>query len=85
MRYAFVENGVVVNFIWLYPGNADDFPNAVFVGNVPVRMGDSCVEGVFYRDGERLLSEAESARAEAEEANAVIENLIGGVNDVQYE
>lgn len=69
MNYALIENGIVTNIIWLYPGNADEFPNAVPMNDVPAGIGDSYEDGVFYRDGERVLTEAEQAMAEAEAEN----------------
>ena len=35
MRYAVIEDGVVVNVIILYPGGAKSFPDAVPCGDVP--------------------------------------------------
>lgn len=78
MNYALIENGIVANVIWLYSGNADEFPNAVPMNDIPAGIGDSYVDGVFYRGGERILSAAD-------EANAVMNHLLGGVNDVQQE
>ena len=57
MRYALIKDGVVINIIWLYPGNARDFPNAVPCEDVPVSVGDMYDGEAFYRDGERILSE----------------------------
>ena len=51
MNYAIIENGIVTNLIWLHPMNADEFPNAVPVENLPVAVGDSYENGKFYRDG----------------------------------
>lgn len=65
MNYALIENGIVTNIIWLYPGNASDFPNAVPLGDVPAGIGDTYEDGVFYRDGERVLTPVEQALAEA--------------------
>ena len=59
MHYALVENGVVTNLIWLYPGNAADFPSAVPLGDVPAGIGDTYEDGVFYRDGNRVLTFSE--------------------------
>lgn len=78
MNYALIEDGVVTNVIWLYPGNEHEFPNAVPMGDVPAGIGDSYVDGVFYRDGERILSEAERMQAEAADMKAALELL--GVN-----
>lgn len=68
MDYAVIENGIVTNIIWLYPGNAQEFPNAVAMDDVPAGIGDSYIDGVFYRDGEKVLTEAEQAMLEAEKA-----------------
>lgn len=49
MNYALIENGVVINLIWLYEGNAHEFPNAVALGDRPVAIGDSYQNGVFIK------------------------------------
>lgn len=85
MNYALIEDGVVTNVIWLHPGNASDFPNAVALNDIPAEIGDSYVDGAFYRDGEKIVSAMESARMEAREANEILDSLIGGVEDVQQE
>ena len=85
MDYALIENGNVTNIIWLHPGNIDDFPNAVPMNDVPAAIGDSYADGGFYRNGERVLSAAEQMQAEMAKQEAVLENLIGGVEDVRYE
>ena len=74
MNYALIVNGLVTNLIWLYPGNAADFPDAVSLGDVPAAIGDAYADGAFYRDGVRVLSvseqlaAAQAALAEIEEA-----------------
>lgn len=78
MNYALIENGTVTNVIWLYSGNASDFPDAVPMGDIPAGIGDSYVEGAFYRDGERVLTAAEHAKAEKEDMKAALALL--GVN-----
>ena len=35
MNYAWIENGVVTNLIYLLPSNAAEFPHAVPLGGVP--------------------------------------------------
>lgn len=70
MNYALVEDKIVTNVIWLYSGDAHKFPNAVQMNGVPAGIGDAYVDGAFYRNGERVLSEVEQARKEAEEATA---------------
>ncbi len=57
MTYALIENGVVVNLIWLNPMNADDFPNAVRVDGIGVGIGDTYSDGAFYRDDVRLVQD----------------------------
>lgn len=66
MNYALVENGVVTNLIWLYPGNAGDFPTAVPMGDVPAAIGDSYTDGVFYRDGKPVETLAQQSQDMAE-------------------
>ena len=68
MNYALIEEGIVTNVIWLYPGNANEFPDAVPMNDVPAGIGDSYIDGVFYRDGEKVLTEVERAMLEAEKA-----------------
>lgn len=85
MNYAWIENGIVTNVIWLHPGNASDFSNTVAMGDIPAEIGDSYTDGVFYRDGEKVVSAMESARMKAREANEILDSLMGGVKDVQQE
>ncbi|MBR4929747.1 MAG: hypothetical protein IKZ00_02990 [Bacteroidaceae bacterium] len=73
MDYALIENGVVANIIWLYPQNADDFPNAVPMGDIPAGIGDTYEDGVFYRNGERVLTLQEQMQKEMQEALAETE------------
>lgn len=51
MNYAILENGVVTNVISLNPSNASEFPAAVPLNDYPVTMGDTYLNGVFFRDG----------------------------------
>ena len=74
MNYAIVENGVITNIIWLYPGNASDFPNAVPLNDCPAGIGDTYDGEYFYRFGERVQSLAE----ENEDLRNALETL--GVN-----
>lgn len=75
MNYALVENGVVVNVIYLHPMNADDFPNAVPVGDIPVAIGDNYENGAFYRNGEKVLTAFEREQAEMADMQAALANL----------
>lgn len=79
MNYALIENGVVTNIIWLYSGNAGDFPDAVRCGDVPVAIGDTYDGHDFYREGVRVLSPVEQARKDAEDMQAALEVL--GINN----
>lgn len=76
MNYALIENGVVTNLIWLHPDNADDFPNAVSVDDVPVDIGDTYADGIFYHDGERVLSFADQMQEEMSDMQSAL-NLLG--------
>lgn len=79
MNYALIENGVVTNIIWLYSGNAGDFPSAVPCGDVPVAIGDTYDGEHFYRGGVQVLSALEQAQQEAADMQAALELL--GINN----
>lgn len=82
MNYALIENGVVTNIIWLYSGNAGDFPTAVPCGDVPVAIDDTWDGEHFYREGARVLSPVEQARKDAEDMQAALE-LLGVENNTE--
>ena len=79
MNYALIKDGTVINLIYLHPMNADDFPNAVSIDDVPVRIGDTYDGERFLRDNkvvlpltaitdERIAAIKDQAVAEIEEA-----------------
>lgn len=70
MNYAVVEEGLVSNVIWLNDSNADEFPNAVPLGDVPAGIGDTYDGAHFYRDGERVRTLLEQAQAQAQDMRA---------------
>lgn len=52
---ALLENGVVTNLLWC----SDQEPETdtlINCGELPVGIGDSYIDGAFYRDGEKLLT-----------------------------
>lgn len=51
MRCALIENHVVVNVVSFHPRNVAAFPDVVPTNGLPVAIGDSYVDGVFYRMG----------------------------------
>ena len=76
MNYALIEDEVVVNIIWLYEGNANEFPNAVAIDTRPVGIGDVYSEGDFYREGVKVLSALEQSEQYAQSVeNAYIESV----------
>lgn len=72
MNYALIKDGVVINIIWLHPSNAHDFQNAVPIGEVPVDVGDTYENGVFYREGKQVLTASEEARLEKKDMKAAL-------------
>lgn len=76
MNYALIENGIVTNVIWLYPGNASEFPNAFPVDGRSVEPGDTYSDGEFYRNGAIIVSSPE-------QIGKILYNIIGGVEDVR--
>lgn len=85
MNYALIEDGIVTNIIWLYPANADEFPNAVPLDDVPAGIGDSYDGEVFYRDGERILSYAEREIEETEDMRSALALLGVAAGDAEAE
>lgn len=59
MKYALIENGIVTNTIALLPYNAQDFPDAVDLGERPVQIGDTYDGERFYRNGKEVHTEVE--------------------------
>lgn len=82
MNYALIDNGVVINVIWLNPGNARDFPGAVMLNDVPAGIGDTYDGESFYRDGERVLTRTEELAARLADAEAALA-LLGVNTEVQ--
>lgn len=66
MNYALIESDTVINIIWLSQSNASDFPDAVKYDDRPVQIGDSYIDGIFYRDGEKVLTNQEDMQAALE-------------------
>ena len=75
MRYAWIENGVVTNIIALNDLNAEDFPEAVKMGDRPVGIGDTYTDGKFYRGGVEVLTPMQQAQAEMTEYKAALNEL----------
>ena len=85
MNYALIENNIITNIIWLHPGNVNDFPNAVSLNDVPASIGDTYIDGVFYRNGERILSMMEQYQKELYEQSQTIAELDIALLDATYE
>lgn len=67
MNYAEIENGVIVNIVYLHPSQEDEFPNCVPIPEgLLAEPGDSYAEGRFWRDGVEVKSTAQEL-AEARE------------------
>ena len=59
---ALLEQGAVINLLWCSDSEAET-ERLIDCGERPVCLGDSYTNGKFYRDGQAVLSEAESLRA----------------------
>ena len=81
MNYALIENGIVTNIIWLYETNADEFPNAVKLGERQVEIGDTYEDGKFFREGTEVLTAEEAAVQAAALYADALETL--GVNTTE--
>ena len=78
MNYALVENGIVTNIIWLNERNEAEWPNAVRLGERMVEVGDTYIDGKFYRDGNEVLTALEIVQLESETYKTALQIL--GVN-----
>ena len=74
-RYALVEDGIVTNIISLDSRNASDFPNAIKTADRPVSIGDTYIDGKFYRDGNEVLTPLEAAQLESETYKTALQTL----------
>ena len=81
MNYALIENGIITNVIWLHPGNAAEFPNAVALDDIPAGIGDTYADGAFYRDGVKILTAQEQAAADAAQMQEALALLGVTVNE----
>lgn len=72
-NYALVENGIVTNVIWLAANNAPEFPNAIDLGDLPVTIGDTYVDGKFYRNSK----EVKTTLTLVSEENSELTTLLG--------
>lgn len=72
-NYALVENGIVTNVIWLAANNAPEFPNAIELVDLPVTIGDTYVDGKFYRNSK----EVKTTLTLVSEENSELTTLLG--------
>lgn len=63
-NYALVEDGTVVNVIWLAAENESEFPGAVWLGDRPVDIGDTYDGEKFYRNNVEVLTPFEQSNLE---------------------
>lgn len=78
MNYALIENGVVTNIIWLNERNEAEWPNVVRLYDRMVEVGDTYIDGKFYRDGNEVLTSLEIVQLESETYKTALQIL--GVN-----
>ena len=72
MNYALVENGTVVNIIWLNERNAGEWPGAVRLGERMVEVGDTYDGEKFWRDGTEVLTALEATSQALDTANEAV-------------
>ena len=75
MTYALIENGIATNIIYLHPMNADEFPNAVEIGDLPIQIGDSYADGKFFRDGKEITITQEQIYTLDQAANLLAQEV----------
>ena len=82
MRYALIEDGIVINIIWLNAFNATDFPGCVAIEDgMSVGIGDEYRDGKFWRGGEELLNEQGRTNAELRAENRTLRAQIKASSD----
>lgn len=81
MLYALIENGIVVNIIWLNARNASDFPGCVAFAGYPVAIGDEYHDGKFWRNGKELLDEQGQLNEQLMSENKTLKAQIQAVSD----
>lgn len=74
MNYALIEDNQVINIIFLSPLNESDFPNAINIDDIPVQIGDTFKEGIFYRNGIKILNREEAIIQK--ELNSIAEEVV---------
>ena len=79
MRYALIVDGIVKNIVSIHPMNASSFPNAVPTGELPVAIGDTFDNGVFYHDGVEVTMPETFAEENADMKEALA--LLGVIID----
>ena len=73
-----LEEGVVTNIEWHSYGTPEA-EDLVDCGDYRVRKGDTYEDGAFYRDGEKLLTDAEAALLKVAEYESLINELYSEV------
>lgn len=56
MRYAKINDGVVVNILSLRKSQAHEFPDCVPLNDIPAGISDTYSDGLFYRNGIEIKS-----------------------------
>lgn len=74
MRYALVEENIIINIIDLHPINEEEFPNAIALNDLTAQIGDTYEDGNFYHEG-IIVTRLADQFAEAEYA---LQIMMGG-------
>ena len=61
-----IDNGIVVNVEW-FDDSHPQSETLIDIGELPVGIGCTYQDGIFYRDGEKVLSDLEEMAAELED------------------
>ena len=62
MVFAKIKDNIVINMLELRRAQSSEFPDCVEVGTLPVGIGDSYVDGKFYRDGKEVKTSLQHAQ-----------------------
>lgn len=76
MNYAIVKDGVVTNVITLRHSQESVFPDCVCMGDIPVNIGDTYINGNFYRNGHLVSTAEQKANEHLSSVSALALSLI---------
>lgn len=85
MRCAVINNNIVENIAEVNDGEIFKYPDLILIGDILVDLGDSYIDGTFYRNGEKVLTGEEMLGNIIMENDQIIAELDAALLDITYE